>query len=180
MTVYAVLLRGINVGGINIKMADLRATLAEPPLSDVQTLLASGNVLCRFNGSPSELKSLVEQRLRERFGYEAWVIVLEATRLAEIVEECPFPPDSGSLHAYVTFATEAAVLDGLLEEVAAAEPGVERVRLAPEAIAYQTPVGQTLTTPGAKVLAKARYKATTTTRNLRTLLKVVEAARKLG
>jgi len=179
LTVYAVLLRGINVGGINIKMADLRATLSEAPLSDVQTLLASGNVVCRFDGPTKELKPLVEARLRERFGYEAWVIVLEATQLAKIAEACPFLAESRDLHAYVTFATEAAALDALVEELVAAEPETDRVRLDPEAIAYQTPVGQTLTTPGAKVLAKARYKSTTTTRNLRTLLKVVEAARKL-
>ena len=60
MTVYAVLLRGVNVGGINIKMADLRETLDEPPLSDVQTLLASGNVVCDFDGSGKDLKPLVE------------------------------------------------------------------------------------------------------------------------
>ena len=180
MTVYAVLLRGINVGGINIKMAELRTALSEPPLSEVQTLLASGNVLCRFDGPANELKPLIEQRLRDRFGYEAWVIVLEAARIQQIVEACPYPPDSDGTHAYVTFTSDPAVLDELVEALLAVEPDVERVRLTPEAIAYQVPVGQSTDRPGSKVLAKPRYKATTTTRNLRTLLKVAEAARKAG
>ena len=45
MTSYAVFLRGINVGGINIKMADLKEALKAGPFTGVKTLLASGNVV---------------------------------------------------------------------------------------------------------------------------------------
>ena len=45
MTRYAALLRGINVGGINIKMADLRSTFVDLGFENVKTVLASGNVL---------------------------------------------------------------------------------------------------------------------------------------
>lgn len=42
---YALLLRGVNVGGVKVKMADLRALLEGAGYTDVKTLLASGNAL---------------------------------------------------------------------------------------------------------------------------------------
>ncbi|MGO4432944.1 pyridoxamine 5-phosphate oxidase, partial [Paenarthrobacter sp. RAF9] len=53
--------------------------------------------------------------------------------------------------------------------------GVEQVRLGPEASAWLAPAGGTLDSPFSKLSSKARYKASTTTRNLRTLIKVRDA-----
>lgn len=132
MTRYAVFLRGVNVGGINLKMADVRAVVAALPVGHVATLLASGNVVCTFDGPPDALKTAVEQALREAFGYEAWVVVLSAERLGELLDACPYPPDSAERHTYVTVASEPAVLDELSEAVAAADPGAEHTRLGPD------------------------------------------------
>ncbi|NKX55379.1 DUF1697 domain-containing protein [Arthrobacter mobilis] len=175
MTGYAVFLRGINVGGINIKMADLQRELAGLPLQDVKTLLASGNVVCSAEVPAAEVKSLIEQRLREAFGYDAWVIVLPAERVRELVAACPYPPDEADTHTYITLSSDPVLLQELFEAGAAA--GAEQVSLGPEAVAWQCPKGATLDSPLGKLGAKARYKSVTTTRNLRTMLKVLEAAR---
>ena len=45
MTRYAALLRGVNVGGITMKMADVRDALTADGFAGVTTILASGNVL---------------------------------------------------------------------------------------------------------------------------------------
>lgn len=45
MTKYAALLRGVNVGGITMKMADVRDALETAGFAGVTTVLASGNVL---------------------------------------------------------------------------------------------------------------------------------------
>ncbi|EMY33486.1 hypothetical protein D477_014603 [Arthrobacter crystallopoietes BAB-32] len=174
MTSYAVFLRGVNVGGINIKMADLKQALAELPLEDVKTLLASGNVVCSSTAPADEVKGLIEAKLRERFGYDAWVIVLTAQRLAELVAACPYPADTPDVHAYITLASDPAALKELYEAAEAA--GAEQKLLGPEASAWTVARGSTLESPVNKLSAKAKYKSTTTTRNLRTLLKVVEAA----
>lgn len=174
MTRYAVFLRGINVGGINIKMADLQRELAKLPLQEVRTLLASGNVVCSSGASAAEVKSLVEQRLREAFGYDAWVIVLPADRVRELVAACPYPPDDAAVHTYITLSSDQALLQELYE--AGADAGAEQVRLGPEAVAWPCPKGGTLDSPLSKLGAKARYKSATTTRNLRTMFKVLDAA----
>ncbi|MGF6833671.1 uncharacterized protein (DUF1697 family) [Paenarthrobacter sp. TE4293] len=172
---YAVFLRGINVGGINIKMADLKAALQEYPFSKVKTLLASGNVVLQSELSATDVKAQFEKCLRETFGYDAWVVVLTATRVGELVDACPYPADDTSTHSYITLASDSAMLDELF---AAGEAlgGVEQVRLGPEASAWLAPAGGTLDSPFSKLSAKARYKAGTTTRNLRTLIKVRDAA----
>ncbi|WP_026536040.1 DUF1697 domain-containing protein [Arthrobacter sp. H14] len=175
MTTYAVFLRGINVGGINIKMADLRKALSSLPLRDVSTLLATGNILCASEAGPVEVKNLIETCLRDNFGYDAWVVVLTAERLAELVEACPYPGDSKEMHAYITLTSDIEMLDELYQ-AAGGEANAQQYRLGAEAMARQVQVGKTLDSEINKLTAKAKYKRTTTTRNLRTLIKVRDAA----
>lgn len=171
MTSYAIFLRGVNVGGITIKMADLRTTLETLPIANVRTILASGNVLADSDLSTAKLKETIEAALRKRFGYDAWVIVLTTDRVAALVEACPYPADDPAIHTYITLASDASALDELSAAAADDHDG-EPVRLGPEAIAWKAPVGGTLETVMSKLTSAARYKRTTTTRNLRTLLKM--------
>lgn len=176
MTTYAIFLRGINVGGINIKMAELKAALAELPLHDVRTLLASGNIVCASDGSANDVKQLVEAKLRERFGYDAWVVVLSAERLDELVAACPYPADNAGVHTYVTVTSDPAELQELHKAAAAADGDGDGILLGPEAMAWTAAKGGTLESPVNKLVAQKRFKSTTTTRNLRTMLKVLAAA----
>lgn len=174
MSHFAVFLRGINVGGSNMKMAELRSALAPLPLASVKTLLASGNVICSASVSMPELKSMVELALRKSFGYDAWVVVLNQSQLQHIVSTCPWPADDPAFHSYVTLASDPAVLDELARH-GGEIPGVELARLSPEALAWPAAIGGTLASPFSKLSARPRYKSTTTTRNVRTLLKCCEA-----
>ncbi|GAB5077303.1 DUF1697 domain-containing protein [Arthrobacter sp. AD-310] len=172
---YAVFLRGINVGGITIRMADLKDALEACGFADTRTLLASGNVVLTSPKDAAEVKRDCEKCLRAAFGYEAWVVVLEAGRMAELVEACPYPEDDKSTHSYITLSSDTAVLDEL-DAAGAALEGSEQRRLGPEALAWLAPAGGTLASPFSKLSAKAKFKSATTTRNLRTLIKVRDAA----
>ncbi|WP_211878154.1 DUF1697 domain-containing protein [Pseudarthrobacter albicanus] len=175
MNSYAVFLRGINVGGINIKMADLREALKSRPFSGVKTLLASGNVVLASGLDPAGVKAEFEACLREAFGYDAWVVVLAAARVAELVAACPYPADDATTHTYLTLASDPDVLAELYEAGRALD-GTELARLGPEAMAWLAPAGGTLDSPFSKLSSKPKYKAATTTRNLRTMIKVRDAA----
>lgn len=175
MTSYAVFLRGINVGGINIKMADLREALKSRPFASVKTLLASGNVVLASELKPAAVKKEFEACLREAFGYDAWVVVLTAPRVAELVEACRYPADDKTTHTYITLSSDTAALDELFT-AGESLGGVEQTRLGPEASAWLAPAGGTLDSPFSKLSAKPKYKASTTTRNLRTMVKVRDAA----
>jgi uncharacterized protein (DUF1697 family) len=179
MNSYAVFLRGINVGGINIKMAELKDALKTRPFSGIKTLLASGNVVLATDLPPGEVKAEFEACLRETFGYDAWVVVLKADRVAELVAACPYPADDASTHTYVTLASDTAALTELYDAGTALD-GTELTRLGPEALAWLAPAGGTLDSPFSKLSAKPKYKSATTTRNLRTMIKVREAAEGLA
>ena len=112
---YAVLLRGINVGGINIKMADLREALISAGFRDVRTVLATGNVLLESGLTGPETKARIEKTLADRFGYEAWVIVLTPPALRSVVQRYPFDPERDGWHPYVIFGSDARHLAELLE-----------------------------------------------------------------
>ena len=66
-------------------------------------------------------------------------------------------------------------------QTSAGEAGAGVVRLGPEALAWTVEKGGTLENPVARIAERlSRQRQTVTTRNLRTLLKVVEAAEALG
>ena len=180
MTRYAVFLRGVNVGGVAVKMADLRRVLADLPLGEVSTLLASGNVVCTFAGSSADLKEMVEQALRDGFGYDAWVVVLTAERLGELLAACPYPVDSPETHTYVTVTNDPPVLDELATVVAAADPEADETRLGPEAVAWLAPVGGTLSSARSAIASRSRYRSAITDRNLRTMIKVRAALEEIA
>lgn len=173
MSEYAVFLRGVNVAGIAIRMADLRTALAELPVTGVKTLLASGNAVMATDLPREELKERVEHALRRTFGYDAWVVVLTRAEVESLVDRCPYPPDNAQVHSYITLSSDPAALDELWE--ATADAGTERARLAPFATAWLAAKGSTLDSAMSKAAARPRFKSATTTRNLRTLVKVWDA-----
>lgn len=170
MTRYAAFLRGVNVGGINIKMAELARVLTDAGFDDVRTILASGNVLLDSASDADGVRETAERALREAFGYEAWVLVYDLGQLARISAAYPFKREVEDHHSYVTFVSDPAVLD----ELAALPPGPgEQVRRGDGVLYWQVPRTATLDSAIGKTMGKKRYKSSTTTRNLRTLDKVL-------
>ena len=175
MTRYAALLRGINVGGINIKMADLRSTFAELGFENVKTVLASGNVL--FDADRDDvpaLKSEIESALRADFHYEAWVFVLDLDTIRKIVDDYPFDPEREGWHPYVLVTPDPEVLDTLLRIRDDLDPEVERIQAGAGVLYWEVERGMTLKSTFGKSTGSAKLKASTTTRNLRTLVKLLK------
>jgi uncharacterized protein (DUF1697 family) len=85
-------LRAINVGGHNVKMEDLRKVFESLGFSNVETFIASGNVIFE---SPAEdiqaLEKRIEQHLRTALGYEVATFIRSAPELADIAQFEPFP-----------------------------------------------------------------------------------------
>ncbi|MFL0274127.1 DUF1697 domain-containing protein [Mycobacterium sp. SMC-19] len=170
MTRYALFLRGVNVGGVNLKMAEVAATLTTAGFSEVRTLLASGNVLLDSPANAAKVRTTAEAALRERFGYEAWVLVYDVETVRDIVAAYPFEPEIPDQHSYVTFVADDAALSELSGLAADAE---EKITPGDGVIYWQIPKGDTLTSTVGKTMGNKRYKSATTTRNLRTLNKML-------
>jgi uncharacterized protein (DUF1697 family) len=178
VTRFAAFLRGVNVGGVNLKMAEVASALTDTGFTDVRTVLASGNVLLESASGVAAVRKKAEAALRERFGYDAWVLAYDIDTVRTIDEAYPFEREVDGYQSYVTFVADAAVLDELTALADSAGPS-EKIRRgdSPDCwvIYWQVPKGATLDSTIGKTMGKPRYKSSTTTRNLRTLAKVLRA-----
>ena len=172
MTRYAAFLRGVNVGGVTLKMADVAAALTEAGFGGVRTILASGNVLLDSPASAAKVRTKAETALRQRFDYDAWVLVYDLDTVRTIAEAYPFEPEVEGHHSYVTFVSDPAVLDELAALADDAGPD-EKIARGDGVLYWQVPKAATLDSTIGKTMGKKRYKSSTTTRNLRTLAKVL-------
>lgn len=176
MTQHIALLRGVNVGGITVKSAELRSLFEELGFDEVRTVLASGNVVFEATTGPAAsgtLKRRIEQALRDRFGYDAWIVLVTREQVELVVEAFPFDASDAARQPWVVFGSDEAVLDELVASAGEPDPEVDPIARG-AGVVYWNPVkGTTVQTPFAKLLAKPRFKPTTTNRNLRTLRKLL-------
>lgn len=176
MNRYVALLRGVNVGGINLKMADVAAVFRDLGVQGVKTVLASGNVLFDSIDPPEQTKPRIEAGLRAAFGYEAWVHVLDLPALGRIVADFPFDAEREGWHPYVIFAVGESAADVAAELIALQpqlDPALESVARGDGVVYWTVERGHTLDSVIGKATARSRYKSLTTTRNLRTLQKLL-------
>jgi uncharacterized protein (DUF1697 family) len=170
METWVALLRGVNVGGVTIRNADLTEVLRALGHEDVRAVLASGNVVFRATGSAAELQAGIEAALRDRYGRDVPTVLVQQAWLESIVDAFPFP-SAADRHDYVVFATDGEVLDAVLDGLV---PGAdEQVARGDHVLWWSCPKGSSTETPVAKRLAAARFRRTTTTRNVNTLRRLL-------
>lgn len=116
---YAILLRGINVGGKNkVSMATLRECLSKVGFPYVSTYIASGNVIVRSDKNPQAIKVLVEKALIDNFQLDSAqikVLVLSHEQLRSIVEQRPkgFGEHADMYHSDAIFLIDIPVSQAL-------------------------------------------------------------------
>lgn len=103
VTRYAALLRGVNVGGNKLAMADLTRLVEGLGGRDVRTYLQSGNVV--YTGAAT-LGSKLEAAMLDELGVRSPVLVRSGADLAKVVAGKPFRADGKAVS--VTFLQAAA------------------------------------------------------------------------
>jgi len=170
---WVALLRGVNVGGVTIRSADLREVFADLGFEDVRTVLASGNVAFRAAGAKKTLKTRIEKALRDRFDYDAWIVLVTADDLRAAIDGFPFDEDDASRQPWTIFCVDDATRDELVEASTSLDDGVDPVAAGPGVVYWNPAKGSSTDTPFAKLIAKRSYKERTTNRNFRTLRKII-------
>ena len=102
MPSHVALLRGVNVGGVKLAMADLRAALSSLGYADVSTYIQSGNALFSTDGKdPAALGADIEAALDKQLGMRPRVLVLTRDELAQVIRDNPYPdePNPKMVHA---------------------------------------------------------------------------------
>jgi len=174
MTRYVALLGSINVGGNRLLMADLREALEREEFEDVETVIASGNVLFSHDERPTEgLSEKIAHIVRDRFGIDTFAAVRSQDELRSAIEDNPFAKDGEHKYVHTIFLSEP--LDrAAFEAFAKTYAGPER--LAPGTrefyVDYAVGVGRSLLDPAMKKAGVIKCRATA--RNVRSLGRMLE------
>jgi uncharacterized protein (DUF1697 family) len=101
---YVAFLRAINVGGRFVKMDRLRAEFEALRFRDVETMIASGNVLFSVaSDDAAALEQRIERRLERALGYEVATFVRTPAELAALVRDEPFQDREASATLWTGF-----------------------------------------------------------------------------
>lgn len=88
---HVFLFRAVNVGGTaKLPMAELRALAADLGATEVQTYIASGNLIATAPGDPLAFARNLEDQVETRFGFRREVIVRDAAALRAARDAHPF------------------------------------------------------------------------------------------
>lgn len=101
---YVAFLGSINVGGNRLLMEDLRSALRYGDFADVETVVASGNVLFTHEDAPSAgLAEKMAWIIRDEFGIDSFVTVRTRAELAATIAENPFAADGAENLVHTLF-----------------------------------------------------------------------------
>jgi uncharacterized protein (DUF1697 family) len=91
---YIAFLRAINVGGHTVKMNQLRELFAAIELVNVETFIASGNVIFEApEANAQALERRIERHLLGALGYAVATFLRTPAELAAVARYQPFAPD---------------------------------------------------------------------------------------
>ncbi len=173
MQTHIALLRGINVGGHKkLKMADLKLLFEDLGFQDVVTYIQSGNVV--FSAKETDgLAERISKEIEKRFGWQVPVLVKTAAAVAKILADCPFNKEKKADAYFMLLATQPQ--KKLMEAVSEISYPNEEFVLSPECVYIHYGNGAGNAKLNNNFFEK-KLNVAATTRNYRTLVKLVELA----
>jgi uncharacterized protein (DUF1697 family) len=171
------LLRAVNVGGHNkVPMARLRELMEELGYRDVSTYVQSGNVVFTATERPGQrVAARLEKQFAAEFGFEIDVIVRTRDELADIIAANPVGDVATDPAKQLVYFLAEEIDDDRLEGIDAGDVAPEVCVMAGREIHLWTPAGFT-ESKVRKVLTDKRLGVPATTRNWRTVKKLLELA----
>lgn len=171
MDIYCAFLRGVNVNGKTMKMADARSVLTAAGFEDVTSVLASGNLIFRTDRSRPTLRTSLEEALSTHYRDTVSLFVKSAADVAAIVSSQPF--DADPEHHVYAFVCDPGFEDTLLAEFATVRPADgERATVDNGHFFWRCRKGATLDSGFSSILGRAAMRTMFTSRNMNTMRKV--------
>jgi uncharacterized protein (DUF1697 family) len=128
---YAAFLRAVNVGGRVVKMDALRKLFEDMKFSNVQTFIASGNIVFESPlRSAAKIEQMIEEGLAAALGYTVTTFVRPVAELVELVKEPVFADaalENGAT-LYVVFLREKPTT-AVARKLISAGTGVDSFRV---------------------------------------------------
>lgn len=170
---FCAFLRGVNVKGTAMKMAEVCSVFEKAGMKQVSSVLASGNILFSSGKNKKELKKLFEKAMSEHFDYEAFLFVKDKNEVEAIFSKNPFETDPG-FHIY-SFAGVEGIEKTLMEAFQKSKKAEgESAQILENNFYWKIPKGNTLDSGFGKILGKKHLKDSFTSRNLNTFEKTLK------
>lgn len=177
MNTYIILLRGINVSGRNIiKMADLKRFLTEEGFANVVTYIQSGNIVAESPMGREEAGQKIKQLIMAHFGWDISVFVLTLNQMHEALQNNPFPDTAEPNRVFVTFLDKVPDV-GIAAGLAQTDFGPDAFEIIKGVLYFHLPGGMAQSKMTNNFFEK-KLKVTATGRNLNTMRKMIELAKK--
>lgn len=171
-TVYCAFLRGVNVKGTAMKMADAVQVFSDAGMEKVSAVLATGNIIFSSEKPRNELKQLLENALSDKFGYQAHLFIVSKDEIGGILKSAPFEIKD-THHNYIFIGTEG-IADELLTEFQKTDNEDQQAEIRGGNFYWQVAKGNTLDSPFGKILGRKYFKDKTTSRNINTIEKILK------
>lgn len=171
---FVAFLRGINVGKHVVLKEQLKEIFTALGFQHVSTFRQSGNVIFEANESvPDEIKSRIENRFSEALGYQIVVFLRTLQQLKSIIELDPFKDQIAEGGSYlVTFLPNVPVMLELQLPITIPNSHARILMKERSEIYSVTHGGGEGALPNAFLELKLKMK--TTTRNMNTIIGIVE------
>lgn len=170
---YCAFLRGVNVKGTNMKMAEVCEVFKNAGMQDVVSVLASGNIIFSSDQKVEDLKIILEKAMSEHFNYEAFLFVKSKEEIESFWNSNPFDKNE-NLHVY-TFIGNQDVEKVLMKEFESAlKTENEAAKIVNDNFYWQVPKGNTLDSNFGKILGRKNMKDQFTSRNINTFEKILK------
>lgn len=173
MKKYCAFLRGVNVNGTNMKMAEVCQVFTDAGMQNVTSVLASGNIIFSSGKDAAQLKEVLEKAMSQHFGYEAFLFIREEKDVLAMLQNDPFPV-AEHCHNYVFIGSQK--IEELLSDAfqKAIKADNEKGKTVNSIFYWQIQKGQTLGSEFSKILGKKSLKDQLTSRNINTLEKIIK------
>lgn len=156
-----------------MKMADVCKVFKDAGMTDVVSILASGNIVFSSDKNTQDLKVILEKAMSDYFSYEAFLFVKSQEETEVFWKSIPFEKNE-ELHIY-GFVGIPGIEKVLMEEFQkAAQVENEKAEIVNDIFYWQVPKGNTLDSTFGKVLGKKNLKDQFTSRNVNTFEKVLK------
>lgn len=169
---FCAFLRGVNVNGTSMKMDEVCQVFENAGMTEVSSVLASGNILFSSENSADDLKKPLEKAMGEHLRYEAFMFIKNRAEVQQMLTNVPFSSDA-SHHIYV-FIGESGVEKQLAEEFKKTPADGENAKIVDSDFFWQAPKGSTVKSDFGKILGNKRYKHLVTSRNINTIEKIMQ------
>ena len=175
------ILRGINVGGRRkILMADLKKLFHALGFAAVQTYIQSGNVIFNSTGKEDNITiaANIEQAIAKKYGFDVPVIVRTVGQWQEAIASNPFfkKKDADVERLHLTFLKEVPEPDKL-EVIQAFDYSPDKFELVDNNI-FVFCSGKYSDSKLSNTFFESKLKQPATTRNWKTVLKLMELSGK--